>query len=1026
VTLSPFAEETPARRTTASRRREDARDLEAALRKSVGGEVRFDEGSRAVYATDLSIYREVPIGVVVPRDADDVIAAVAACRERDVPILGRGCGTSLAGQACNVALVIDFSKYMNRLLSLDPEAKLARVEPGLINDQLREAAKPHGLTFAPDPATHKYCTLGGNIGNNSCGAHSVMGRKTVDNVEALDVLTYDGVRLSVGATSDADYDRIVRRGGREAEIYEQLKSIAERYGDDVRHRYPRIPRRVSGYNLDELLPENGFHVARSLVGSESTCALTLSATVRLIHAPPARALLVLTYDDVASAADEVEQIRELGPIALEGFQHRVVDNLDRQGKRPAGARLLSEGGAYLLVEFGGDDQKAANAAAEAAQRGLKRFRTRARDMRLLEKPEEQAAVWEIRESGVGSSHILNEEEAWPSWEDAAVPPERLGDYLRDFDKLNRRFGYRYTLFGHFGEGCVHTRMTFGLKTEEGVHKFREYMQEAADLCVAYGGSLSGEHGDGQAKGELLPKMFGPELMEAFHEFKSAWDPDWRMNPGKLIEPRPLDADLRLGPNYRPAMVTTHFAFAEDSRSFAKAAERCFGVGKCRSLAGQTMCPSFQATREERHSTRGRAHLLFEMMRGDVIKDGWRSKAVREALDLCLQCKGCKHDCPVSVDMATYKAEFLSHHYKGRLRPRAAYSMGLIFLWSRLARLAPGLVNAALKAPAIGRALKFAAGFTQARAAPEFARETFQAWWRKRSSGAAVDEGRPPVVLWPDTFNNHFLPATLKAAVHVLEAAGYRVVVPMAQLCCGRPLYDYGMLDRARAQLEQILDALRPAIRDGVPVVGLEPSCVAVFRDEMANLMPEDADARALTRLAKTLGELLAETPGWEAPALKRKAVLHVHCHHKAVLDAKAERGVLEAMGLEIEAPAPGCCGHAGAFGYEAEHYPVSMQIGEQVLLPNVRAAAEDTLVIADGFSCRQQIRHGAGRLAMHPAEVLALGLEAPEARREPDPAHRYVEPAARPGAAAWAAGALTLGLAAGLLAWGVRAAVRAR
>ncbi len=952
-----------------------ARELQNALRGRIEGEVRFDGGSRALYATDHSIYRQVPIGVVIPRTEEDVIATVSACHERQVPILGRGCGTSLSGQTCNAAVVIDFSKYMNRILFLDFEAKRARVQPGLINDQLREAAQKHGLTFAPDPATHRYCTLGGNIGNNSCGAHTVMGGKTVDNVEELDILTYDGLRMSVGATSDAAFESITRGDGRRAQIYRDLKALAGRHAEVIRKQYPNIPRRVSGYNLDDLLPEKGFHVARSLVGSESTCALTLNATVRLIDFPAFRALMVLSFSDPAAAADEVVHIRGLGPIALEGFHHHLIENMLKKGKEMPGMKLLERDGAYLLAEFGGNTQEEANGNVESAFAALRKEKTKASAMRLYEKPEDQLAIWDVRESGVGASRVPEEEESWPSWEDAAVPPERLGDYLRDFDALNKRYNYRYTLYGHFGDGCVHTRMTFGLKTADGVKKFRAYMEEASDLCLAYGGSLSGEHGDGQAKGELLPKMFGPELIQAFRDFKTIWDPQWRMNPGKVIDANPLDENLRAGPDYNPIKVSTHFKFPEDAGSFAHAAERCFGVGKCRELGGQTMCPSFQATREEKHSTRGRARLLFEMMRGESIKDGWRSHAVRDALDLCLQCKGCKSDCPVSVDIATYKAEFLSHHYKNRIRPRAAYSMGLIFIWSRLAMLSPGLVNTALKTSGLKNLLKHAAGFTTKRDAPAFAPESFQDWWAKRQSPRSNDSTLPEVILWPDTFNNYFLPGTAKAAVTVLETAGYRVNVPVAKLCCGRPLYDYGFLYLAKKKLEAILDELRPAIRAGTKIVGLEPSCISVFRDEMPNLLAGDEDAQRLKRLVITLPELLMSTPGWAPPRLERKAILQTHCHHKAVLNADSQRAMLAAMGLDLQRPAAGCCGHAGAFGYEAEHYEVSQTIGEQVLLPAVRNADSETLIIADGFSCRQQIKDGTGRWAMHPAEVLALALE---------------------------------------------------
>jgi FAD/FMN-containing dehydrogenase/Fe-S oxidoreductase len=994
------------------RSRDAARELVDALRPRIGGEVRFDPGSRALYATDLSIYRQVPIGVVIPRSDEDVIATVEECRKRDVPILGRGTGTSLAGQTCNVAVVIDFSKYLNRILAIDPESRQARVQPGVINDELRNAAKQHGLTFAPDPATHRYCTLGGNIGNNSCGAHTVMGGKTVDNVEELDVLTYDGLRLRVGATSDDQLDLIRGAGGRRAEIYTKLKDLAGRYGDEIRKRYPKIPRRVSGYNLDDLLPEKGFHIARSLVGSESTCALTLAATLRLLPLPPKRASLLLGYHDAASAADDVVHIREFGPDALEGLTRHVLTNMERKGKPLPGGKLLPDGDAWLLVEFGGQDQKEANHNAEVAYAALRRARTGALDMRVIEKAEEQTAVWEVRENGVGASRVPGEEDAWPSWEDAAVPPDRLGDYLRGFDKLTKEFGYKYTLFGHFGDGCVHTRITFGLKTADGVAKFRRYMENAADLCLAHGGSLSGEHGDGQAKGELLPRMFGSELIQAFREFKTIWDPHWRMNPGKVVDAYPLDSNLRLGPDYMPGKVVTHFRYPEDAGSFAYASERCFGVGKCRTLDDQTMCPSFQATREEMHSTRGRAHLLFEMLRGDPIKGGWRDRHVREALDLCLQCKGCKHDCPVSVDMATYKAEFLAHYYAGRLRPRAAYTMGLVFLWARFARLAPGFVNAALGI----RPLQRLAGFATQRKPPEFAAESFQEWWRKRREPREA-ASRSPVILWPDTFNNHFLPGTAKAAVTVLENAGYRVIVPQARLCCGRPLYDYGMLDLAKRQLLEIIDTLRPAIRAGIPLVGLEPSCLSVFRDEMVNLLADDEDAQRLSRQAKTLGEFLGES--WQPPKLHRKALVHIHCHHRTVLNPQPEQRLLRKAGLDIQIPKTGCCGQAGSFGYETEHYDVAMKIGEQVLLPAIRKAPADTLIVADGFSCREQVRHATSRWAMHPAEVLALAVESHGDLPSGMPDQRYLEEPARPDlktaglvAASFAAGALLATVAA--------------
>jgi FAD/FMN-containing dehydrogenase/Fe-S oxidoreductase len=1011
---------------TRRKRAEAARELEATLKGRIAGEVRFDAGSRAAYATDHSIYRAVPVGVVIPRNIEDVIATVDACHAREVPILGRGCGSSLSGQTCNVAVVIDFSKYMNRILALDPDARLARVEPGCINDTLRNAAMQHGLTFAPDPATHQYCTLGGNIGNNSCGAHTVMGGKTVDNVEALEILTYDGLRMTVGATTDAQYDLIQHAGGRRAEIYKGLRDIAARYGESIRKHYPRIPRRVSGYNLDDLLPENGFHVARSLVGSESTCALTLGATLRLIPFPSHRALMVLGYEDPPRAADDVPAIRELHPLAIEGFGRHLIDNEARKGKTYSGEKLLPDGGAWLLVEFGADTKREANAKVESAFEVLKHGGSDALGMRLVESEKEQAELWEMREDGVGASRVPVAEEAWPSWEDAAVPPEKLGSYLRKFDELNKRFGYAYTLFGHFGDGCVHTRMTFGLKTAEGVAKFRRYMEAAADLVVEHGGSLSGEHGDGQAKGELLPKMYGPDLMQAFREFKRLWDPQWKMNPGKVIDARPLDADLRLGPDYHPKdMGKTHFHYPNDEFSFAKATERCFGVGKCRSLGARIMCPSFQATREEFASTRGRARLLFEMVRGDSLTNGWNEPAVAEALDLCLQCKGCKHDCPVNVDMATYKAEFMSHYYKNRLRPRNAYAMGLIWQWARLARFAPGIVNEVVNAPVLGAAARWLAGITDKREPPTFAARSFQDWFAARPNPRAEDATRPAVILWPDTWNNYFLPGTAKAAVAVLEDAGYRVTVPTQRLCCGRPLYDYGMMDLAKRKLREAMDVLRPAARAGIPVVGLEPSCVSVFRDEMLNLFPHDEDARRIAQQTKTLSELLMATDGWTPPKLERKALVHMHCHERSVLSPETEQKLLEQMGLDLIKNPAGCCGVAGAFGYETNHYDIAMNIGEHDLLPLVRKQGRETLMISDGFSCRYQMKHGAGRWAMHPAEVILMARQMQGRVPKEVPEDRYLEPGARPGlrdaatlGAAAAGIALSIGLsvAAGRLA----------
>ncbi|MGA2375449.1 MAG: FAD-linked oxidase C-terminal domain-containing protein [Candidatus Sulfotelmatobacter sp.] len=962
----------------------DAAGLAEALRGAIHGEVRFDRGTRALYATDGSNYRQVPIGVVLPRNTDDVEATVALCRQFGAPLLCRGAGTSLAGQCCNVAVILDFSKYMSRILEIDPGRRIARVQPGVVLDRLRAAAEKHHLTFGPDPATHGRCTLGGMIGNNSCGVHSVMAGKTDDNIEALEILTYDGLRMKVGATSSAELERIGEAGGRRGEIYARLQTIAATYGDLVRQRFPKIPRRVSGYNLNFLLRESGFHVARALVGSEGTCVTVLEATCRLVESPPERVLLVAAYPDIYQCADHIPEIMTHKPIGLEGFDDLLVSYTRMKGINSEGLALLPEGGGWLMVEFGAQTAREA----EAQARGLMQTLSQGAhppNLRLYTQKEQVKRVWEVRESALGAtSHVAGEAMSWEGWEDAAVAPEKLGGYLRDLRKMFAAYGYKGSLYGHFGHGCVHTRINFDLQSKDGIAKFRKFMEEAADLVVGYGGSISGEHGDGQARGELLPKMFGPELVQAFRDFKSVWDPEWKMNPSKLIglpekPPYKLDENLRLGADYAPWEPKTNFKFLADHGSLAQATLRCVGVGKCRHDEGGVMCPSYRATREEEHSTRGRAHLLWEMTQGQgrqdgIIRDGWRSEEVKDSLDLCLACKGCKTECPVGVDVATYKAEFLSHYYEGRTRPRSAYAFGNLDLWARLASNAPGLANLTTQLPFLRDISKLVAGIPKQRAIPAFAPETFKSWFHSRRHRAGNPEA-PPVLLWPDTFNNYFHPGTAKAAVEVLEAAGFRVVVPKANLCCGRPLYDFGMLDRAQALLLQILDELSPEIEAGIPVVGLEPSCLAVFRDELLNLFPHDERAQTLSRQTFLLSEFLeTRAKHFHLPRLDRSALLHGHCHHKSLMKMTAEESVLHRLGIDFQSPAPGCCGMAGSFGFEPEKYELSIAIGELELLPAVRRAPPNWLIIADGFSCREQIAQGTPRRALHLAEVLQMAL----------------------------------------------------
>jgi FAD/FMN-containing dehydrogenase/Fe-S oxidoreductase len=951
--------------------------LADALRRHLRGAVRFDDGSRALYATDGSNYRQVPIGIVLPRDVDDVIAAISLAREYGAPILCRGGGTSLAGQCCNVAVVLDFTKYMAEIIEIDPGRRLALVQPGVILDHLRNAAEKHHLTFAPDPATHDRCTLGGMIGNNSCGVHSVMAGKTDDNIEQLEIFTYAGTRMKVGQTSDEELEKITRQGGRRAEIYAGLRTLRDKYSALIRQRYPTIPRRVSGYNLDYLLPENGFHVARALVGSEGTCVSVLEATCRLVESPPERVLLLIAYPDIYECADRVLEIMAHKPIGLEGVDERLVEFTKRMGLSPEGLALMPPGGGWLFAEFGGNRIQEAEGQARALMETLGRSPSPPQ-MRLFTDKRQARHVWEIRESALGTtSHVPGEPLGWEGWEDAAVAPDRLGSYLRDLRKLMSGYGYRSALYGHFGHACVHMKINFDLQSRQGIANFRKFVEEAADLVVSYGGSLSGEHGDGQSRAELLPKMFGPELIQAFREFKALWDPDWKMNPGKVVEPYRLDENLRLGADYRPWEPSTHFQFPADHGSLAHATLRCIGAGKCRHYEGGVMCPSFRVTREEEHSTRGRAHLLWEMTKGEVIQDGWHDQRVKDSLDLCLACKGCKSDCPVGVDVATYKAEFLSHYYEGRSRPRSAYAFANIDIWARLASNAPGLVNLTTQLPFLRDLAKLVAGMPRERTIPAFAPQTFRKWFQRREPR---NLGATPVLLWPDTFNNYFLPDTAKAAVDVLEAAGFQVMLPGASLCCGRPLYDWGMLDRAKSLLLDILAALAREIEAGVPLLVLEPSCAAVFRDELVNLFPNDARARRLSQQTFALSEFLEKhAKHFQLPKLDRKALVHGHCHHKALLKMTDEEAVLQRMGVEYQAPASGCCGMAGSFGFEEDKYEVSVAIGELELLPAVRKAEPDCLIIADGFSCREQIAQCTDRHALHLAEVIQIALhEGPE------------------------------------------------
>ena len=959
------------------------RELEARLKAVLRGEVSFDLGSRALYAADASNYRQLPVGVVLPRDEADVETGLAECRALGAAVLARGGGTSLAGQCANVAVVFDYSRHMNAIVNIDPQAKLARVQPGVVLDRLRDAAEVYHLTYGPDPATHSRCTLGGMIGNNSCGVHGLLAGKVVDNVESLDVVLYDGTRMTVGRTSPEEREGLIRGGGRVGEIYAGLVRIRDRYARLIREKYPRIPRRVSGYNLDELLEENGFNVARALVGSEGTCVNVLSATLNLAASPPYRVLVVLGFADAFQAADAVMLTLEHGPIGLEGFDALLVSFMRRKGINLNDITLLPPAGGFLLVEMGGWSAEEAMAKAEklAAEAPSWQWAPTA----TIHTPEDAARIWHIRDTALaGNVFIPGEPNGLEGWEDAAVPPAQMGDYLRGLTALMTEFGYRSPIWGHFGQGCAHLRINFDLRTEAGLRKYREFIDRAADLVLSFGGSLSGEHGDGQSRAALLPKMFGPELVEAFQEFKALWDPGNRMNPGKLSDAvRVYDPIENIrhyleSPEHHPGAhePPKHFAFVSDHGSLEEAAERCVGVGACRNTKGGVMCPSYRATGEEKHSTRGRARLLWEMMAGALKDEGFRSESVHEALSLCLSCKACKTECPVQVDVAQYKSEFLAQHYKARVHPLHHYVFGFADRLAKWGSVTPGLTNALLTGPVTGVLVKRIAGVASERELPRLARSSFQKERAAEKAGvdARADGAAEKVLLWPDTWNNYYHPATLAAAETVLMQAGFQAEVPQGHICCGRPLYDFGFLDAARRYLARVLERMGPQIDVGRPFIFLEPSCASVFKDELLELFPKDERARRLNGQVWLLADwLTARAPGAFAGRLEGAQVLiHGHCHHKAVFGGPgSEIAVLREAGAQVERIEAGCCGMAGPFGFEAEKFAVSKRIAEDGLLPAVRSAGPMTVVVADGFSCREQIAQLGRHEAMHFAEVLA-------------------------------------------------------
>ncbi|WP_462188040.1 MULTISPECIES: FAD-binding and (Fe-S)-binding domain-containing protein [unclassified Frankia] len=956
-------------------------DHDRAVRPMVDASAR----RRAEYSSDASNYRVPPAVVVFPREVEDILAIVAVCRSTATPLTTRGAGTSIAGNAVGPGVVMDLSRHLHRVISLDPAARTASVQPGVILDSLQAAAGRHGLRFGPDPSTHARCTIGGMIGNNACGARAIAYGRTADNIVDLDVLDGTGRRLRVGPGGSG------RSGGSGHPAVPGLDDLVRANLAVLRTELGRFPRQVSGYSLEHLLPERGGDLAKALVGSEGTCVVVLGATVRLVPRPAATAMVVLGYPDMPAAADAVPLLFPHAPLAVEGMDARLVD-IVRRHRGPRAVPELPAGTGWLFVEVGG----ASPAETLAAGRALAAA-AGTRATRVLPTGPQTRALWRIREDGAGlAGRTAAGEPAWPGWEDAAVPPQRLGAYLRDFEDLLRAHRIDGVPYGHFGDGCVHIRLDLPLADAPG--RLRPFLTEAADLVASYGGSISGEHGDGRARGELLARMYSPAALGVFAGFKALFDPDDLLNPGVLVRPRPIDADLRL-PAARPLPASGGFAFTADAGEFGRAVHRCVGLGTCRAdtpAAGGFMCPSYLATRDEKDSTRGRARVLQEMANGSLVRGGAggaRAPEVAEVLDLCLSCKACARDCAAGVDMATYKSEVLFRAYRHRLRPVSHYVLGWLPRWARVAGRAPRLVNAVLAGPAVRRLLLRVGGMDVRREVPAFARQPFSRWWREhggpdRGNGYLAD-GRPAhrreahsreVVLWIDTFTEAFSPEVGRAAVAVLADAGYRVIVPPGPACCGLTWITTGQLDGARRRLRATVDRLAPYARAGTPIVGLEPSCTAVLRGDLVELLAGDPAAALVAGAVRTLAELLGDTVGWTPPRLDGVRVLaQPHCHQHAVMGFAADRGLLAVAGADVTVLA-GCCGLAGNFGMEAGHYDVSMAIAARTLGPAIASAPAGTVLLADGFSCRAQAEHVAARRGRHLAELLAehlAGLRSP-------------------------------------------------
>ena len=959
----------------------DTREMVADLRKLVSGEVRFDKMSRVLYSTDASIYQIEPVGVVIPRNDEDVIAVVETANRYGVSVLPRGGGTSLGGQTVGHSIVMDFSKYMNRVIEVNEEERWVRTQPGIVLDVLNHHLRDSGLLFAPDPSTSNRGNVGGALGNNSCGAHSIMWGKTVDNVHDLDVVLSNGQPTRFGALDGSQLEARMRIDGLEGDIYSRLFEIGEDNRDEIIARYPKIQRRVSGYNLDEFVSGMGFNMARFVVGSEGTLVTVTEAKLKLVPQPRVTALGVLHCNDLIESMDATVAALEMQPAAVELIGSMII----RQAKSNLAYSRITDfidgdPEALLAIEIAGDTAEEVRSKMDHLADALARRGLGYTFLKLM-RPEDQAKVWDVRKAGLGlMMNVPGDAKPLPFVEDCAVAPEHLPDFVRKFDDIVTSNGTQAGYYGHASVGCLHIRPLINLKDQEGVDRMVSIAEEVGDLVMEYGGSMSGEHGDGLVRSWFNRKMFGERLYSAFRDVKQAFDPDGIMNPGKIVDAQPMTENLRIGPQYQPLRMDTGFAYGQEG-SFAHGIEMCNGQGACRKVLGGTMCPSYMVTREEEHSTRGRANALRAAMSGALPAGSLTEQRLYDVLDLCLECKGCAAECPSNVDMAKLKYEFLNQYHVANGYPARNQFFGNIGTISRLGAFFAPLSNWVNRMPPVRRMMEQGLGIDRRRQLPPFASQTFTQWFKARGGSPASAAQRGQVVLFPDTFTNYNHPELGRAAVKVVEALGYRVIVPKVR-CCGRPMLSKGMMDRAQSNARYNVERIHRYVEAGAKLVGIEPSCILSFADDYTDLVGVDRDkARVIADNTMLVEQFVddAISQGAEidldGSRLPDRILFHGHCHQKALVGTGAAMGLLNSIdGVEATEIGSGCCGMAGSFGYEVEHYDISMQIGEMDLFPAIRDQQGEFVVVAEGVSCRQQIAHGTGRQARHLVEVLADAL----------------------------------------------------